>query len=92
MSKAPTTPVDTDDDLDALLAEGPRPGAKECATGWALQQLPPETAAKFRALMANNIRGAEIEAAFRRRGITCVGVTSITKHAGGGCRNCADKS
>lgn len=90
MSKAPTTP--TDDDLDALLAVGPRPGAKECATGWALQRLDPDTAAKFRQLMDNNVPGRDIAAAFERRGFPWATPQSVTRHAAGSCRNCPDRA
>ncbi len=88
MSGKPTTL----DDLDALLAAGPRPGAKECATGWALQRLDASEAEKFRQLMAYNVPARDIAAAFARRGLGLVGISSISKHAGGGCRNCPDRA
>ncbi len=89
MASKATTP--TDDDLDALLAIGPRPGAKECATGWALRRLDPATADKFRQLMANNVPARDIAAAFDRRGLGWASDQSVTRHIAGDCRNCPDR-
>ncbi len=90
MSTRPAVP--TDDDLDALLAIGPRPGAKECATGWALQRLDAATADKFRQLFLNNVRHKDIADAFERRGYPQATAQSVGRHIAGDCRNCPDKS
>ncbi len=84
----------TDDDLDALLAAGPRPrkpAGNECATGWALRELPDTTAEKFRQAMAYNVDPNELAEAFKARGLD-VSRLSIERHARGGCNRCADKA
>ncbi len=81
----------SDDDLDALLAPGPRPSGKECATGWALQRLDPTTAEKFRTAMAYNVNPDDLAAAFASRGYPWATPMSIRRHAQGGCRICADR-
>jgi hypothetical protein len=83
-----------DDDLDLLLAAGPRPktpAGNECATGWALRELPDATADKFRQAMSYNVDPVELAAAFKARGLA-VSHLSISRHTRGGCNRCADKA
>ena len=83
----------SDDDLDLLLAAGPRPrkpAGNECHTGWALHQLDAATADKFRQAMAYNVDPIDLAAAFKARGLV-VSHLSIDRHTRGGCNRCADK-
>ena len=83
----------TDDDLDAMLAAGPRPrrpAGNECATGWALKQLDPGTADKVRTAIDYGVPGEDIADALRRRGLDVTRM-SVDRHARGGCTRCADK-
>ncbi len=89
MSTSPT-PID-DSDLALLLARGPQPGARECATGWALRQLHPDTAEKFRLLFANRAPHKDLAAAFAARGFSQATAQSIGRHMAGDCRNCPDR-
>lgn len=81
----------SDDDLDALIAPGPRPSGKECATGWSLQRLDPATAEKFRTAIAYNVDKHDLHAAFVKRGLPWATPESIARHAKGQCRTCADR-
>lgn len=81
----------TDADLDDLLATPQRPGARECATGWALVRLPPETAAKFRLLFGRtDIAQTTLARKFAERGFPYTTTGSIRRHVAGECRACPD--
>lgn len=82
------------DDLDTLLAVRPRPGGKECATGWAIGRLSPEEAEKVRAILSlpmNRERARDLAAALARRDLGYASVESIIRHAKGDCRKCAER-
>lgn len=84
----------THDDLDELLAAGPRPkrpAGNECATGFALRQLDEATAEKFRKAFAYNVDPDALDAAFKARGIDYTSPLSVARHARGGCNRCAEK-
>jgi len=82
-------------DLDDLLATPTRPSGKECATGWAVQRMTPEDAAKVRAILARPINretARRLADAFAARDLGPISAESIVRHANGGCRNCAERA
>lgn len=82
-------------DLDSLLAAPARPGGKECSTGWAIQQMTPEDAAKVRAILARGINREQaraLAAAFASRDLAVASPESIVRHANGICRVCAERA
>jgi len=82
-------------DLDDLLTAPPRPGGKECATGWAIQHMTDDDADKVRAIIARGVnreKARELAAAFARRDLGWAGAESIIRHAKGLCRNCAERA
>ena len=82
-------------DLDDLLTAPPRPGGKECATGWAIQHMTDDDADKVRAILARKVSRETARAladAFARRGLGPISAESIVRHANGGCRNCAERA
>lgn len=82
-------------DLDALLATRPRPGGKECSTGWAIAQMTDEDAAKVRAILARGVNretARRLADAFAARDLGPISAESIVRHANGGCRNCAERA